>query len=254
LEGVDPEIHQRILECFDAVDIEALLEILRANRDDQRIIEETYDLLNPDAPLRRSVSAMKVDLDLINETLLHIEGYSAKDVAAELFEAISSLQADKLGRAAMEIVATPSPQCPNPRIPEDINWMDEMVFQVALAYHREYRADLIDSCRRRGVPASMLEELTGRVFGIEVCASARDLFALLKMNKEGLIPPDYSEQRVCSYLESRGVRHRDRLVRAYNSYWAHIPGYSNLIDDITKFFRDTTIKKKMLSLLLGVGG
>jgi hypothetical protein len=27
-----------------------------------------------------------------------------------------------------------------------------------------------------------------------------------------------------------------------------------LIDDITKFFKDTTVKKKMVAMLLGVGG
>lgn len=254
LEGIDPEINQRILECFDAVDISSLLTILRSHKRDQRIIEETYDLLNPDSPLRRSISEMKVDLDIINETLLHLEGYSAKDVAEELFEILSSSRGEEVGPLVLDVLAIPSSQRPNQRIPEDINWMDEMFFQVALAYHREYRADLIDSCRRAGVSHSSLEELTSRVFGIEVCASARDLFTLLKMNKEGAVAPDYSEQRICSYLESRGARHRDRLVRAYNSFWAHTPGYNSLIDDITKFFKDTMVKKKMLSLLLGVGG
>ncbi len=254
LEGVDPEINQRILECFDAVDIIALIEILRGNKYDQRIIEETYDLLNPDAPLRRAVKEMKVDLDQINETLLHIEGYSAKDVAGEMHDVVSTVSGESLGLAVLDIVAAPSAQRPNKRIPDDINWMDEMVYQVALAYQREYRADVVSSCRTKGVPESMLEELTSRVFGLEVCASARDLFNLIKTYKEGAPPPEYAEQKICSYLESRGARHRDRLVRAYNAFWAHTPGYASVIDDINRFFKDTTVKRKMHAMMLGVGG
>jgi hypothetical protein len=254
LEGVDPDINQRLLECFDAVDINALIAILRENKGDQKIIEETYDLLNPDAPLRRAVKEMKVDLDQINETLLHIEGYSAKDVAAELYEVISRLSGEDLGLAVLDIVAAPSAQRPNKRIPDDINWMDEMVFQIALAYQRDYRADVVNACRSRGVPESMLEELTSRVFGLEVCASARDLFNLIKTYKDGVVPPEYAEQKICAYLESRGARHRDRLVRAYNAFWAHTPGYASVIDDINRFFKDTTVKRKMHAMLLGVGG
>ena len=254
LEGVDPEINQRLLECFDAVDINALIAILRANKGDQRIIEETYDLLNPDAPLRRAVKEMKVDLDQINETLLHIEGYSAKDVATEIYSVTSAHSGDELGIAILDIVAAPSAQRANKRIPDDINWMDEMVFQIALAYQREYRADLVSACRSKGVPEPMLEELTSRVFGLEVCASARDLFNLIKTYKDGVTPPEYAEQKICSYLESRGARHRDRLVRAYNAFWAHTPGYASVIDDITRFFKDTTVKRKMHAMLLGVGG
>jgi hypothetical protein len=254
LEGVDPEINQKILECFDAVDIHSLLEILRRNKHDQRIIEETYDLLNPDAQLRRAVKEMKVDLDLINETLLHIEGYSALDVACELYGSIERLSGEELGSVVSDILAVPTKQHPNPRIPADINWMDEMVFQVSLAYQREYRHDFVAACRKKGVADEILEELTGRIYGLEICASARELFSLIKMHKEGAPIPEFAEQRLCSYLESRGARHRDRLVRSYNSFWAHTPGYISLIDDITKFFKDTTVKKKMVAMLLGVGG
>jgi len=253
LEGVDPESNQRLLECFDAVDVNALIEILRRNKHDQRIIEETYDLLNPDAPLRRAVKEMKVDLDQINETLLHIEGYSAKDVAGEVYEVISTLSGESLGRAVLDIVAAPSAQRPNKRIPDDINWMDEMVYQIALAYQRDYRADLVSACRAKGAPESMLEELTSRVFGLEVCASARDLFNLIKTYKDGVMPPEFAEQKICAYLESRGARHRERLMRAYNAFWAHTPGYTSVIDDINRFFKDTTVKRKMHIMLLGVG-
>jgi len=253
LEGVDPEVNQRILECFDAVDIHSLLEILRANKRDQRIIEETYDLLNPEAQLRRSVQEMKVDLDVINETLLHIEGFSAQDVATELYELIERFEGDELGIVVSDVLAVPTAEKPNKRIPQDINWMDEMAFQVSLAYQRMFRIDVVSACRKKGVGEKQIEELTSRVFGLEVCASARDLFSILKAHKEGLVPPDFSEQRVCSYLESRGARHRDRMMRAYNTFWGHTPGYESLIDDIAKFFKDTVVKKKMVAMMLGVG-
>jgi hypothetical protein len=253
LEGVDPEVNQRLLEFFDAVDINSLLETLRHYRHDQGIIEETYDLLNPDAPLRRSIKEMKVDLDSINETLLHLEGYSAQEVAREVHQIIEQLSGPDLGVAMLSVLAAPTPQKPNKRIPEDINWMDEMVYQVSLAYYREYREDIIDRCRARGLDEHQLEALTARVFGMEVCASAKELFSIIKSSKDGEAPREHDEQRLCSYLESRGLRYRARFMKAYTSFWAHVPGFDNVLDDIAQFFRDLGVRRKMHTLLLGVG-
>jgi hypothetical protein len=253
LEGVDPEVTARILEYFDAVDINLLLSTLRHYQHEQRVIEESYDLLNPEAQLRRSIKEMKVDPDLINETLLHLEGYSAKDAAQELHELTDSYAGHELGVAVLAVFAIPTPQRPNLRIPEDINWMDEMAYQILLAYHRDYGADLMDVCRSKGLDSYQLEEITGRVFGMEATSLARELFTLLKANKEGAPAQEPTEQRICSYVESRGIRYRARLVRAYNSYWAHQPGFESLLDDVANYFHDMASKKKLHTLLLGVG-
>ena len=252
LEGIDPEIVPRFLECFDSVDIDLLQQRLRDNKLDQRTIEQVFDLLYPDATLRRCIKEMKVDLDLINETLLHLEGYSSKEVATEIHNLTETLSAEQLGIALLDVLATPAAGYINPRIPEDLNWMDEMMYQIGLSFQRNAGQDLVSVARARGVPTAMLEELTSRLFGQEVCASARELFNLIKLNKEGQSSSEYTEARSCSYLESRGVRHRDRLLRAYNTFWAHIPGFGNLIDDVTKFFIDPTLKQKTITMLIGV--
>lgn len=252
-EGIDPEIVTRLLESFDSVNIDMLQDILRANRDDQKTIEEVFDLLYPDAQFRRCIKEMKIDLDLVNETLLHLEGHSAKEVASEIYELVASMKGDELGAAVLDVLAPPSASRRNKRIPEDINWSDEMMFQVGLSFQRDYGNDMVEMCRKAGVPAPMLEELTTRLFGHEVCSTARDIYNIMKLNKEGQSSPDYSEERICSYLESRGVRHRDRLLRAYNAHWAHMPGFSHLVDDVAKFFKDMNIKKKMVAMLLGLG-
>ncbi len=253
LEGVDPEVTARLLEYFDAVDINLLMSTLRHYQNEQRVIEETYDLLNPEAQLRKSIKEMKVDPDLINETLLHLEGYSSKDVALELYELAQSYSGHELGVAVLAVFAIPTPQRPNPRIPEDINWMDEMAYQILLAYQRDYGADLMDVCRSKGLDTYQLEELTGRVFGMEATSLARELFTLLKANKEGAFSQVPTEQRICSYVESRGGRYRARLVRAYNAHWAHQPGFESLLDDVATSFHDMASKKKLHALLLGVG-
>jgi hypothetical protein len=77
------------------------------------------------------------------------------------------------------------------------------------------------------------------------------MFNLLKGNKEGRPMPDNAEEKICTYLESRGSRHRERLMRAYNSYWAHNPGFGLLLDDVNSLFKSSNAKKKMLSLLIG---
>jgi hypothetical protein len=251
LEGIDTEILTRIQECFDSVDILGLQGILMKHRNHQVTIEECFDLIHPEAQLRRSIKEMKVDLDLVNETLLHLEGFFPRDVAQELAELICELEGEELGQACLTLLAPPSGSRPNHRIPIDVNWMDEMVYQIALAHQRARGVELISALRQRNVPESALEELTNRVYGHDVCVSARELHNLLKNAKEGRNTPDFAEEKLCTHLETRGARHRDRVLRAYNSFWAHVPGYESLIDDVTKFFRSTNSKKKMLSLLIG---
>jgi hypothetical protein len=134
-----------------------------------------------------------------------------------------------------------------------MNWMDEMSYQILLAYQRDYGVDLMDACRAKGVDSYQLEELTGRVFGMEATSIARELYTVIKANKEGAPAQEAAELRLCSYVESRGARYRARLMRAYRAYWAHIPGYERLLDDVANSFRDSTAKKKLHALLLGVG-
>jgi hypothetical protein len=257
LEGVEPEVTSLLQEYFDAVDINLLLETLRRYQSEQKVIEECFDLLNPEAQLKSCIKEMKVDPDYINETLLHLDGYSSKDVAFEINEILESsggsLKGHELGIAVLGVLAVPTPQRPNPRVPEDINWMDEMAYQILLSYHRDYGQDLIDRCRTRGLDSFQLEELTCRLFGMEATSLARELFGLIKANKAGEPHNLATEQRIFSFVESRGSRYRFRLVRAYNSFWAYHPGFESLLDDVANYIVDLGIRKKLHALLLAVG-
>lgn len=251
LEGVSTDVLERIQECFDSVDIFGLQGILAENKHHQVTIEECYDLLNPETQFRRAIKEMKVDLDLINETLLHIEGFHAREVALEVAAEAERVKGSALGQVCLEILAAPTPTRANPRIPVDINWMDEMIYQIALSYQREVGKEFIDSLRQREVPGDVLEELTGRVFGHEVCSSARELFTIIKNNKEGAPNADQAEEKICALLEWRGSRHRERMMKAYNAYWGHTPGYSSLLDGINRHFLNPAVKKRLVTLLLG---
>jgi hypothetical protein len=254
LEGVDPDITGRILECFDAVDVERLQELLRANKIPQRVIEECYDLLYPERTLRHALKEMAIDLDLINETLLHLEGYCSVTVASEICDAVACSRAEELGAIIIEILNPPSQNHPNDRIPSDINWMDEMVYQIGLAYRRLTGESLIAACRSAGVPSEQLMDITNRIYGPEVCTTARELFNLIKCTKEATPIAEGTEARLSSHLESRGPKYKERLLAAYQSYWAHTPGFSSLLDDMTKLFKDSPSKRKLLALFLGSGG
>jgi hypothetical protein len=73
---------------------------------------------------------------------------------------------------------------------------------------------------------------------------------LIKCAKEGTQPPAGAEARICSYLESRGPKYRERVISAYKSYWAHHPGFGGLLDDLTKYFKDSASKRKLLAMFL----
>jgi hypothetical protein len=252
-EGISDDITARILECFDAVDIERLLSILRTTIHNQRTVEEIYDLLFPDAQLRDTVKAMQVDPDLINETLLHLDGFSAHAVAEEIQELSSVLSGSELGEELVALLSPSSEHHRNPRIPEDVNWLDEMMYQIGLAYERLYGMDLFDACEKRSVPLSYIEQIASFIFGADVCANATDLYRLIKVGRDGGQLPEGAEERVFSVLESRGVRHRERIVRAYAAFWARQPGCQALIDDLAAFVRESSFKRKILAIVSSVG-
>jgi hypothetical protein len=250
LEGVDPDILARIQECFDSLDVQMLQEILRSHKATQKIIEECYDLVYPEKTFRHALKELKVDLDLINETLLHLEGYCSHSVACELRGLVESLSGEQLAARVNEVLTPQSTDGVNERIPQDINWMDEMVFQIGLSYRRQFGESLVQSCRKKGVASDALEEISGRVYGPEVSSSARELFNLIKCAKEGIEAPEGAESRICGYLESRGPKYRERLIAAYQSHWAHHPGFGGLLDDLTKHFNDSASKRKILAMFL----
>lgn len=250
LEGVDPDILHRVQECFDSLDVQMLLEILRSHKATQKIIEECYDLVYPDKTFRHALKELRVDPDFINETLLHLEGYCSQSVARELHELVLSTRGAELGAAVIKILTPQSNDYVNERIPQDINWMDEMIYQIGLSYRRQFGESLVVSCRARGVDSAALEELTGRLYGLEISSSARELFTLIRCAKEGTSPPEGSEARICGYLESRGPKYRERVIAAYQSHWAHQDGFGGLLDDMTKYFKDSASKRKLLAMLL----
>jgi hypothetical protein len=250
LEGIDSDILSRVQECFDALDIQGLQEILRAHKHTQKLIEECYDLVYPDKTFRHALKELHVDLDLINETLLHLEGYCSQSVALELRRLAESLSGPALAAHVIEVLTPQTGDRVNERIPQDINWMDEMIYQVGLSYRRQFGESLVVSCRKRGVPNESLEDIAGRLYGPEVSSSARELFNLIKSAKEGVEAPDGAEARICSYLESRGPKYRERLMAAYQSHWAHYAGFGGLLDDLTKHFNDSPSKRRLLAMFL----
>ncbi len=252
LEGIDTDILNRIQECFDSLDVDMLLETLRSHKTTQRIIEESYDLLYPDRTFRHALKELRVDPDFINETLLHLEGYCTQSVAKEIHTLVQSMQGAELGAAVLRILTPQSNEHVNERIPQDINWMDEMIYQIGLSYRRQFGESMVISCRSRGVDSAALEELTGRLYGLEISSSARELFTLIRCAKEGSAPPEGAEARICNYLETRGPKYRERVIAAYQSNWAHQAGFGGLLDDMTKFFKDSASKRKLLAMLLSV--
>jgi hypothetical protein len=131
--------------------------------------------------------------------------------------------------------------------------MDEMIYQVGLAYKRITGEHLVTACRTAGVSNELLHDITSRIYGPEVCTTARELFNLIKSVKEGAPPSEGSDARLLSHLESRGPKYKERLLAAYQAHWALTPGFSSLLDDMTKLFKDSPSKRKLLALLLGSG-
>jgi hypothetical protein len=250
LEGVDPDIISRIQECFDALDVQTLQEILRSHNSTQKILEECYDLMSPETSFRHALKELHVDPDLINETLLHLEGYCSLSVARELHALVEAQSGSDLAAAVIAVLTPQSSEHVNDRIPQDINWMDEMIYQIGLSYRRQFGESIVVTCRKRGAASEVLEVIVGQVYGLEISASARELFTLIKCAKEGTQPPEGSEAKICSYLESRGPKYRERLMSAYQSYWAHYPGFGGLLDDLTKYFKDSASKRKLLAMFL----
>lgn len=249
LEGVDPSVIEQITEHFDAVDIDRMLEVLGEHRHDQNVVEECYDLLNPEHTLRRSIKAMQVPLDKINETLLHIEGYYPKDVAAEIWRLFTDLKGAELGIAVLDVVDPGDEVTRNERIPTDINWIDEMTRQIALAFERAYGQTLLEKLRSVEVPTDLLEKVTERVYGADIAGFARQIYQLINQHIDGITVSDGDEDRLAVFIEMRGIRYRELIAQAYRAHWQRLPGMGPMIEDIEKHLKSAAAKKKLIQSL-----
>ena len=127
--------------------------------------------------------------------------------------------------------------------------MDEMTHQVSIAYELKYKREIIDVLRDKDVPNDQLEILAARVYGQDVCKSACDLHRLIQERKDGVDNAEEPEERYLAYLETRGSRHRDLLVKAYQVYWSRLQGFGPLCDDVARYFKNPIVKKRIINLL-----
>jgi hypothetical protein len=247
-EGVSPLVISGLVECFDAVAGDRLVAILRQNFSAQPVIEEVYNLLYPEAQLRSSIAAMKVEPEFINEMLLHLDGFAAEAVARELHGVISSRSGAELGAELVALVSATDKEERNPRIPEDLNWQDEMMHQIGMAYERIYAKDIFDDCQKRQVPHGLMTEFVQRMIGREIFEAARSLYTLITKGREGLPESDGETEHLAIFLESRSTRYRERIVRAYSALWSLNAGGRDLRDDIRSFVKESEPKRKILAL------
>lgn len=248
LEGIDPKVLTDIQECFDAIDIEKLQGILAEQRDAQRSIEEVFDLIHDETTLRRSVKDMKIDLDLINETLLHIEGYYSNDLAQEIKDLCANYNGIELGSKLLFVL---DPET-NKGIPNDMNWSEEMQYQIGLAFQRLTGKEIIKALRDLEIPDSMITSLTEKIYGAEPSQTARQIFDLVEKHKSGANVELVEEEKISIFLETRGVRHRIIARKAYDANWAWLSGGIDVTEDISRHFKNPAAKKRIILLLTSV--
>lgn len=260
LENIPPQLPRQIYQLIQENDVLSLLKVLGEHRDSQPVIEETYNLLFSDKSLRKAVMSMSINIDLISETLLHLEGYYPHDVANEIVEISHNYHGDELADVIIEILSESTPERPNHRIPKDLNWIDEMTHQIRLAFESQTGKQLIATLRNKAVSKQKLETIALKVFSEEPAQSAFAIYSLLNADQnktsamELAASSDSTEEepitfeQIINKLTVRGPRFRDRVIEVYDNCYGESTKHLGLLHDIAKHLKDDLLKNRLLEL------
>jgi hypothetical protein len=242
LEGIAPDVPANIMNAIKFNDIDHLMHLLDMHREDQVSLEEALDLLLPE-PLRRTLMRMEVPLDLIHEAILHLDSYYPHDLAQDLQKILETKSGQELSDYVVDFFRESTPENPNPRIPEDINWSGEMAYQIRLAYNLAFKTELFNVLRSKGLSNEVLAHLASRIFGNEPTKVALDLYQLMRNTMDASAWP-----KVIETISIRGMRSRERVMEVYGAFFQPQAPKTALLDDIARVLKAEDKQTRLMEL------
>lgn len=243
LEGLPPEVPQKIVELYKIEDLHAILEVLGKHRVDQPVIEESCDVLL-DESFRRALTQLGLDPDIVNRVLLHLDSFYPFDVADHIYALTQKLRGDELAQNLAAVLEANNEENVNPEMPSDPNWIDEMRHQVRIALEERYGLRFMDLLRSRGLEGEQLVVVAERSFGEEPTSMALRIRGLVEK-------PDSTEIRTDVLLDDltrRGTRSRERVRQVYEELFALDPAKPLFADHVRETLKGQPYHEELVEL------
>ncbi|MCB0334738.1 MAG: hypothetical protein KDD62_00490, partial [Bdellovibrionales bacterium] len=245
LEGIEPSITSRlnlllVNPDISPEDLSQVESLLIENKSNLKTIKKSYNALDEEQTLRETIYGLRLPLRIKNRLILALDGYNPAGIAAEVHEAVTVHRAHVLAERLHAILATPSKETVNSRIPSNPNWTDEMYNQIRLAYRARYGKQLVSVLRSKEVPLKGLglNLLCFKLYG-EVSKRVVDLRRIVKaiQSNPGLEQQRKLEAAFIKLIESTVPALRERMFDMYGAYYGPLesqPSVAQLFKGLVK--------------------
>ena len=245
LEGIDAAIIDEIEIGLSEGDTKKLRVIFAELGYQCRTLEEVFLLENDDQSMKTAIMEMAGDEDERVETVLYFLGYYPDRVASFIEEALQRTHPREKEIRLREIFSNPfNVDAPNPLLPNDLNWINEMYIQIRRRFALQTGAPLMPRILESGISREFSMELKKQLFGSDIALIVDELAgALLETN---------GEEALSLLITSRLKESPPRYIRGICELLSALYPTESLETRLKKSTSETS--KAALKILLRGGG
>ena len=206
LEGIDSAIVDEIEIGLSEGDTKKLRMIFAELGYQCRTVEEIFLLENDDQSMKTAIMEMAGDEDERVETVLYFLGYYPDQVARLIEEALQRAHPKEKEMRLREIFANPfNSESPNPLLPNDLNWINEMYIEIRRRFALQTGTPLMPRILDSGIPLELSTELKKQLFGSDI--------ALIVDELAGALSDTDGEEALALFITSRLKESPPRYIR-----------------------------------------
>ncbi|MGA1192090.1 MAG: hypothetical protein ACO3XO_07395 [Bdellovibrionota bacterium] len=206
LEGIDSAIVDEIEIGLSEGDAKKLRMIFAELGYQCRTVDEIFLLENDDQSMKTAIMDMAGDEDERVETVLYFLGYYPDQVARLIEEALQRAHPREKEIRLREIFSNPfNSESPNPLLPNDLNWINEMYIQIRRRFALQTGTPLMPRILDSGISLDFSTELKKQLFGSDI--------ALIVDELAGALSDTDGEEALAVFITSRLKESPPRYIR-----------------------------------------
>ena len=244
LEGIDSAIIDEIEIGLSENDSKKLRMIFLELGYQCRTVEEVFLLENQNESIKTAIMGMSGAEDERAESVLYFLGYYPDKVAKFVEEALAENEVSVRTKRLQEIFRDPlNPASPNPLLPGDLNWINEMYIQVRRRFFLQTGGFLMPQLLDSGIPLELSTSLKLQLFSSDT--------SLIVDEIADTISNQDADEALAQYLCSRLKDSPPRYIRGIRELFSCLYPKESLEERLKK--SPSSKAKKALEVLLRSG-
>lgn len=220
LEGASPDLVDEVQnllnnESMIGRPIIELQELFAANTQYLFVLQTAFNALHDEATLRERIHRLRLPLEIINRTLLLLDGYDPRQYVDLLMDATRSLRNHELAEAVMAILSQDGIAKGKP-FPTDENWISEMYHHIRLGFEIHGGEALLSLLRRHGVLEQDLVSIAKSLYGEAYHGAEELLQYLMRYQNDRHTGSKVYLQAIIDFYRSQPVEMRERMESVFD--------------------------------------